>query len=192
MGQFTRQLGCVFMNVRARNFLMLLLTGTLAACSRNEIAPEPIRAVRTMTLSADSAGGSQEFAAEIRARTESRLGFRVAGKMNSRSAEVGQRVRAGQILAELDPADLRLTQEASQAALHAAQSGHDLAVAELKRYKELRDQGFISSMELDRRETTVQAQKAQLDQARAQASVQSNLAGYAALTATAAGVVTAV
>ncbi len=164
----------------------------LAACSRPEPAPEPVRAVRTMTLTADSAGSSQEFAAEIRARTESRLGFRVAGKMTSRPAEVGQRVRAGQVLAQLDPADLKLSQEAALAGLRAAQSSHDLAVAELKRYRELRDQGFISSVELDRRETTVQAQKAQLDQARAQAGVQGNLAGYAALTATAAGVITAV
>ena len=78
-------------------------------------------------------------------------------------------MRAGQVLAQLDPVDLKLSQEATQAGLRAAQSSHDLAVAELRRYEELRDQGFISSIELDRRETTVQAQKAQLEQARAQA-----------------------
>lgn len=192
MGQFARQPGCSRMNVRVRTLLTLTLAGLLAACSRPEPAPEPIRAVRTMTLTADSAGTTQEFAAEIRARTESRLGFRVAGKMTSRPAEVGQRVRAGQLLAQLDPADLKLSQDAALAALRAAQSNHDLAVAELKRYRELREQGFISTVELDRRETTVQAQKAQLDQARAQAGVQGNLAGYAALTAPAAGVITAV
>ena len=179
------------MNVRARTLLMLSLAGLVAACSRPETAPEPIRAVRTITLAADSAGSSQEFAADIRARTESRLGFRVAGKMTSRPAEVGQPVRAGQVLAQLDPADLKLSQEAAQAGLRTAQSSHDLAVAEFKRYKELRDQGFISSFELDRRETTVQAQKAQLEQARAQAGLQGNLVGYAALTAPAAGVITA-
>lgn len=169
-----------------------VLSLALAACAKQESAPEPIRAVRTMTVSAGSAGGAHEYAAEVRARTETRLGFRVAGKLTSRAAEVGQHVKAGQVLAQLDPVDLKLQQDAAQAALRAAQSAYDLSAAEYKRYKELRDQGFISALELERRDTALQAQKAQLDQAKAQSAVQGNLAGYAALTATAAGVVTAV
>jgi len=172
--------------------LALALTLALAACSRPEPAPEPVRAVRTMTVSDDSAGGTHEFAAEVRARTESRLGFRVGGKMVSRAAELGQHVGAGQVLAQLDATDLKLSQDAAQAATRAAQTNYELAAAEFKRYKELRDQGFISSIELERREATLKAQKAQLDQALAQASVQGNQAGYAALTVTAAGVITAV
>ena len=172
--------------------IALALSLLIAACSRQEPAPEPVRAVRTLTVSDDSAGGTHEFAAEVRARIESRLGFRVGGKMTSRPAEPGQHVKAGQVLAQLDGTDLKLSQEAAAAATRAAQTNHDLAAAEFKRYKELRDQGFISSIELERREATLKAQKAQLDQALAQANVQGNQAGYAALTATAAGVITAV
>jgi RND family efflux transporter MFP subunit len=172
--------------------LVCILPLLLAACSRPEPAPEPVRAVRTLTVGAESAGGSLEFAAEVRARTESRLGFRVGGKLLSRSAEVGQRVKAGRTLAQLDGTDLRLGQDAAQAAVRAAQSAHDLAAAELERYRELREQGFISGLELERRETTLLAQKAQLDQALAQAGVQGNQAAYAALLAPADGVVTAV
>ena len=180
------------MHAHARHLSIVAALMVLTACSRPEAVPEPIRAVRTLTIGADSAGGSQEYAAEIRARTESRLGFRVAGKMTNRSAEPGQRVQAGQVLAQLDPADLKLSQDGAQAALRAAQSSHDMAVAEFKRYKELRDQGFISALELERRETALQAQKAQLDQARAQADAQRNAVGYAALTAPASGVITVV
>ena len=180
------------MDLYARRLFLAGLTCVLGACARPEPAPAPVRAVRTMTLGVDSAGGSREFAAEVRARTESRLGFRVGGKMISRSAEVGQHVSAGQALAQLDATDLRLGQQAAQAAVRAAQSAHDLAAAELKRYRELREQGFISGLELERRETTLRAQQAQLEQARAQAGVQGNQAGYAVLQAPAAGVVTAV
>ena len=42
---------------------------TLAGCSRTEPLPEPVRAVRTMTVATAVAGGSHEFAAEVRART---------------------------------------------------------------------------------------------------------------------------
>lgn len=169
----------------------LLLVAGLAACSRPAPAPEPVRAVRTLTVSSESAGGVHEYAAELRARTETRLGFRVGGKMVARPAEVGQRVRAGQVLAQLDASDLKLGQEAAQAAARAAQTQFDLASAEFKRFQELRAQGFISSQELERREATLKAQRAQLDQALAQARVQGNQAGYATLVATAAGVVTA-
>jgi RND family efflux transporter MFP subunit len=169
----------------------LLLVAGLVACSRPAPAPEPVRAVRTLTVSSESAGGVHEYAAELRARTETRLGFRVGGKMVARPAEVGQRVRAGQVLAQLDASDLKLGQEAAQAAARAAQTQFDLASAEFKRFQELRAQGFISSQELERREATLKAQRAQLDQALAQARVQGNQAGYATLVATAAGVVTA-
>lgn len=172
--------------------IILALHATLAGCSRTEPLPEPVRAVRTMTVATAVAGGSHEFAAEVRARTESRLGFRVTGKMISRQAEVGQRVNAGQALAQLDPADLKLAKEAALAGMQAAQSTYDLALAEFKRYKDLRDQGYISSLELERRLTNLQAQRAQLDQAGANASMQGNLATYAVLAAPASGVVTSV
>jgi RND family efflux transporter MFP subunit len=175
-----------------RLFLACVLVALLWACAPAEPAPEPVRAVRTVKVAADSAGGQREFAAEVRARTESRLGFRVGGKMVSRSAEVGQRVSAGQALAQLDAANLQLGQQAAQAAVDAAESAYELAAAELKRYRELRDQGFISGLELERREATLKVQRSQLEQARAQAGVQFNQAAYAALLAPAAGIVTAV
>jgi membrane fusion protein, multidrug efflux system len=172
--------------------LVLFLLAAVAGCSRHEAPPAPIRAVRTMTVAADSTDGTQEFAAEVRARTESRLGFRVGGKLLARPAELGQQVKAGQLLARLDGADLQLSQQAAAAAGRAAQSSYELAAAEFKRYKELRDQGFISAFDLERREAGLKAQKAQLDQALAQAGVQGNQAGYASLVATAAGTVTGI
>jgi multidrug efflux pump subunit AcrA (membrane-fusion protein) len=64
---------------------------------------------------------------------ESRLGFRVAGKLLRRQAEPGQVVKAGQLLAELDPQDYQLAQEAAQAQVAAARTQRDLAAAEFKR-----------------------------------------------------------
>ncbi|MBX3602132.1 MAG: efflux RND transporter periplasmic adaptor subunit [Rubrivivax sp.] len=169
-----------------------LLAALLAACSRPEPVAEPVRAVRTLTVAADSAGGQQAFAGEVRPRVESRLGFRVGGKMIERPAEVGQRVRTGQKLAQLDAADLQLGQQAATAAVRAAETSYALAAAEFRRFKELREQGFISAWELERRQAALDAQKAQLDQVRAQAGVQVNQTAYAVLAATAPGIVTAV
>lgn len=164
----------------------------LAACSRPEPAPEPIRAVRTLTVGTGQAVLAREYAAEVRARTESRLGFRVGGKLVRRTVDLGDAVKAGQLLAQLDPQDLKLGQEAARAAVQAAQTNADQNAADLKRFRELREQGFISAAELERRESTWKASQAQLEQARAQAGVQVNQAGYAQLMADVSGVVTAV
>ena len=172
--------------------IAVALSAGVAACSRQEPAPEPVRAVRTMTVGSDSAGGSHEYAAEVRARTESRLGFRVGGKITRRQAELGDTVKAGQVLAQLDPQDLKLAQDASRAALAGAQSNLDWATADFKRYKDLRDQGFISSAELQRREVALRAAQAQFEQANAQAGVQGNQAAYSSLVADASGVITAI
>lgn len=171
--------------------LLPLAAVGLTACSPGPPPPEPIRSVRTATVVA-TVGGFHEYAAEVRARTESRLGFRIGGKLLSRSADLGDAVRAGQVLAQLDPSDLRLGQEAAQAALGAAKANFEFSQAEFTRYKELRDQGFISGLELERRQTGLAAARAQYEQARAQAGVQGNQARYATLTADASGVITGV
>lgn len=172
--------------------LPLIAALLLAACSRPAPAPEPVRAVRTMTVQAGSAGGAHDYAAEVRARTEVRLSFRVGGKLVQRPVNVGDVVRAGQSLARIDAQDLKLGQDAARASVGAAEVNSAQAAADFRRFKDLRDQGFISAAELERRETTLKAAQSQLDQARAQAGVQGNQAGYATLVADAAGVITAV
>jgi RND family efflux transporter MFP subunit len=132
-----------------------------------------------------------EYTAEVKARIEARLGFRVGGKLIRRHVEVGQRVRAGQLLAELDAADLGLASQAGQAQVGAAQSQRDLAASELKRAQELKAQGFVSAVEIDRRQAQLNAAEATLKQARAQSAVQGNQARYARLLADADGVVLA-
>ena len=170
---------------------VVLLPALLSACSRPAPPPEPVRAVRTLLVAPASVGGVHEYAAELRARTESRLGFQVPGRLLKRRVEVGQAVQAGQVLAEIDPQDLRLAQTAAQAAVAAADVNAAQAGADLRRFRDLQAQGFISAAELQRRETAARAADAQLKQARAQAAVQGNQAGYSQLRAPAAGVITA-
>src|SRR5687768_12609382 len=100
--------------------LALVAAVLLTACAKQEPAPEPVRAVRRMTVNADTASLTNEYAAEVRARTESRLGFRVAGKLVQRPVNLGDAVKRGQLLAQVDAQDLRLGQDAARAAMQAA------------------------------------------------------------------------
>jgi multidrug efflux system membrane fusion protein len=174
--------------------LALLLSTVLlvSACSRPEPAQEPVRAVKLMTVGATGEVNPREYAGDVRARSESRLGFRVSGKLLQRSAEVGQRVKAGDVLAELDAQDYVLSSQAAQAQVAAAQTQRDLAAADLKRFEDLRAQGFVSGAEIERRTASLQSAEASLRQAQAQGSLQGNQARYTRLLADAPGVVVAV
>lgn len=164
----------------------------LAACSKPTPPAEPVRAVKVITVASDSIRSGAEYSAEVRPRVESRLGFRVSGKLLRRMVDVGQHVRAGEALAQLDAQDFKLSVDAARAQLAAALANRDLAGADFKRFKDLRDQNFISAAELERREVTLKSAQSQVEQAQAQLAGQSNQSGYTTLLADAAGVVTSV
>ena len=164
----------------------------LSACSKKEPLPEPVRAVKLLTVGEGQIEAAQEFAGDVRARVESRLGFRVGGKIIKREVELGQRVKAGQVLARLDARDYQLSAEAARAQVTAAATQRDLADANARRFRALRAQNFISAAEMERHEANLKAAQASLDQAKAQLSGQANQENYTQLLADVDGVVTSV
>jgi multidrug efflux pump subunit AcrA (membrane-fusion protein) len=127
---------------------LLLVAVSLVACSPPPKSEEPVRAVKLLQVGASNLSFSTSYAGEVKARVESRLGFRVSGKLVTRRVELGQQVRAGQLLAEIDPQDYRLSVDEAKAQLNAAQTNRDLAAADFKRFKELRDKEFIRGNQL--------------------------------------------
>ncbi len=166
----------------------LVLTG----CSRSEKAPEPVRSVKLMSVGASTDNAVQEYAGEVRAKIESRLGLQVAGKLLSRKVQVGEKVRKDQVLAEIDAQDYVLAAGAAQAQLRSAKAQLEVSKADFERFESLFRQGFISQAELERRRAALTAAQSQWEQARSQAQVQGHQAGYARLRASHDGVVTAV
>ncbi|WP_257993291.1 efflux RND transporter periplasmic adaptor subunit [Cupriavidus pauculus] len=173
---------------------LLAVAGLLAlgGCGKQAEPVEDVRPVRVMQLSPAAGKTEYEFSGEVRPRIESRLGFRVGGKISARLVDVGASVRKGQPLARLDPTDLALAESGARAQYDAAKTDRDLAAADLKRYKELAAKNFISAAELNRRQATFDSAASRLDQAQASLRNQSNQTGYAVLTADADGVVTAI
>lgn len=171
---------------------VLAAAAMLSACSKKDTAPEPVRAVKLLTVGQSQLESVQEYSGDVRARVESRLGFRVGGKIIKREVELGQHVRAGQVLARLDARDYALSADAARAQLAAATTQRDLADANARRFRTLRAQNFISAAEMERYEANLKAAQATLDQAKAQLSSQSNQENYTQLLADVAGVITSV
>ncbi|MDQ1815574.1 efflux RND transporter periplasmic adaptor subunit [Massilia sp. CCM 9210] len=169
-----------------------VMAALLSACSKPAEKTEDIRPVRALVLTSSSVGVNAEFAGEVRARVESRLGFRVGGKITARKVDAGTVVKKGQVLMQLDPQDLKLSQAQAKANLRAAETGRDLAKAELKRYQELRVKNFVSQAVLDAKVSAFSSAQSSVDAAQAAYFGQSNQAGYATLVSDVDGVVTAV
>ncbi len=129
------------------------------------------------------------FPGEVRAQYEPALGFRIAGKITRRLVDVGDQVKKGDLLAELDPEDVRLQVQSVQAQLTAAQADLDLARNELDRHRALLQRKLISTSLFETRETQFRAAQARASQIKAQLDVAQNQAGYAQLRASDSGVV---
>lgn len=167
---------------------LLLGVALLAGCGNGDDAAPPARPVLVQQPT-PAAGAVQAFAGEIRARHETPLAFRVGGKVARRLVDVGDRVEAGQALAELDANDLRLGRESAQAQLAAAQADVRLAEAEFERVKVMVDRQLVSRSMFDARKSALDAARSRVAQARAQLDVAGNQADYGVLRAPAAGVV---
>ncbi len=101
-------------------FVGLALAAMLAGCSKPAPKTEDVRPVRAMKIAASPVDAVAEFPGEVRPRVESRLGFRVGGKIVARKVDVGALVKRGQVLMQLDPQDLQLAQAQANAALRSA------------------------------------------------------------------------
>ncbi len=184
--------------VHARPRLQLLAAITfvgifLAGCQRDESpATEAARPVRTQVISLQQIELVGAYPGEIRPRIESTLAFQVGGKLVQRLVQPGDAVKVGQVLARIDPQDLELAESAARAELAAAKVERSRAAADLARFSQLRDSGFISQAEFDQRKAVHDAAAARVAQARASLKGQSNRAEYSVLHADANGVVTGV
>lgn len=190
--EFHQSLHVINMRSLARPLGLLAVAALLAGCeAQTAPAPKAERPVQVQQVAFENAAKTREFVGVVRARYEIDLGFRVAGKITERIANVGDRVRSGDVVARLDPQDLRLQVESAEAEFAAAQSSLTQASTDLGRYTALKARGFASAAEFDRKTAANDEAEGRLERARRALNLARNQLGYAELKADADGVVTA-
>lgn len=171
----------------------LLLTLTISVgCSNQDKQNQPVsRPVKVFRIGEPAAASVKSFAGEVRARVETPLSFRVAGKLLERKVDVGDRVRKGQALATLDGNDYRLAVQSLKAQLVSAQADSNFLRDDLARYRELLTQHVISPPEFERHETAYTTARERTAALEAQLGQAVNQLAYTELYADRDGVVTA-
>ena len=171
-----------------------ILTLALADCSESKSEVKdtlPARQVLAQQVRYEPAVEERSFVATVRPRIESDLGFRVAGKVARRLVEVGETVKAGQVLATLDEADLGLQLDQAQSELLAAKGSQTQAQAELKRGEALLKKGWSTDADVEKQRAAADEADSRVLRAERAVSLAGNSLTYASLRADADGVVTA-
>jgi membrane fusion protein (multidrug efflux system) len=116
---------------------------------------------------------------------------RVPGYLKSWSADIGARVKAGQVIAEIEAPDLDQQLLQARADLASQQSSARLSEATLNRRKTLVASNFVSAQEIDERTADLSNKNAAVRSGQANVERLEALAGYKKITAPFDGVVTA-
>lgn len=182
--------------VRKIQFSVFLLVCLSFLCSLGCKQEQPHEAfrpvVRTMLVKLGSASWASTFSGVVVARHEVQESFRVDGRMARRLVDVGDRVRAGQVLAALDDSDLRLAMESAQAEFQAATSNKAQALSDERRYAVLLSKNVISQSEYDLKHLAADEARARLDKAVRALDLAKNRLDYTDLISRTTGVVTKV
>ena len=176
----------------------LLLAGAfslaaLSGCGRSQTHAAEAPASRPVIAQTIAAGGHasiERYSGEVHARYEAPASFRIDGKVTRRLVGMGERVKAGQLLATLDPSDASMNAAGARAAVTAAESQRNVAKLQRDRIEALRQRALVSQSQLDQADDALKAADASLQQARQQLGVRENQVKYAALTAEHDGVIT--
>ena len=102
----------------------------------------------------------------IRAVHETTIGSKLMARVTMVNLKAGQKVHAGDVLLQLDDADLRAKLEQSHAAVTSAEAASNQAVADEKRYSALLKSNAVSRQDYEKSATAVRSSEAELRRAR--------------------------
>jgi len=147
----------------------------LTACGKQDAVKKeaPPAAVSVYTIKTDEVGNYREFVARTQAHQEAEIKARVEGELLKRHFNEGSAIAQGQALLEIDPAEFQASLTQAQADLRSKVAAENGAKRDLKRGKEVAQQGFISQSDLDKLTTnaaqtsaSVKAAEAALEKAK--------------------------
>ena len=166
---------------------------TLAGCNREAVTPAAptARIVRTATIEKRETSTPLTFTGRIEAEDEVSVAFRISGRLLENATKVGDRVKAGQVLARLEPQNELNGLRQAQAALAAAQGQLTQARNHFDRQETLLAQGWTTRANYDAATQARQTAQSQVDAAEAQLNAAHDLVGFTELAADAPGVITA-
>lgn len=166
---------------------------TLAACSDEKAETrEILRPVKVIEIAQTSDTRTLNYSGSVRARVEMNLGFRINGKISQRLVDIGQRVKSGDFLARIDPADYELSVRSAQASLDAAERQVETTELARNRAEQLFSKDVSPKSQLEQAQLSYDQAVATRDSARSALDQARNQVSYTDLKSDQNGIVTAI
>jgi multidrug efflux pump subunit AcrA (membrane-fusion protein) len=175
-----------------RPLLLVALLASLGSPLAAVQAAPPPAALQTAVVTVMADRDASAYDGVVEAVRQTVVAAQVAGAIRSLDVKVGDRVKAGQVLARIDARTAEQTAAASDAQVIAARAALDLATRDFERQKRLFQQRFISQAALDRAEGELKSAQAQVNAQIAQAGATRTQSGLFVVSAPYAGVVSEV
>lgn len=178
--------------------LRFLATGLclmlLYACGddRNSAAEEILKPVRYAEVVLSGGQQQRTFNGTSQSGSEADLSFQTSGRIKNINVKVGDRVRRGQLLAQIDQNDIVLSYEKAKAALQSSEIQLQTMKSSLDRIKRLYQANNASLSDYEQAKNNYAASSANYQSAKKNLDLESSKFNYAKITAPANGVVTAV
>lgn len=164
----------------------------MGACQRENKAEAPAgRPVEVVIVEPAALGASTVLTGDIQAQKEVSFAFRIGGRMIERPVNVGDQIKAGQLLAKLDPATEQNALAAAEARLAAARGQVATARATFDRQAHLMAQGFTTRPRYEEARQALNTAEAAQDNAEAEVETAADRLGFTRLQADIGGTVTA-
>ncbi|UFZ07609.1 efflux RND transporter periplasmic adaptor subunit [Bradyrhizobium ontarionense] len=164
----------------------------LAGCNqKTAVTAQPSRLVRTEIVKLSERRQSITLTGDVQARVLADLSFRVSGRVTERLVEVGAHVKAGQLLAKIDPAEQQADLDSAEAAVTAAESQVKVATSNFNRQQTLLTSGFTTRATFDQAQETLRTAEGSLESAKAQRDTAKDALTFTELRADADGTITA-
>ncbi|HEX7816268.1 efflux RND transporter periplasmic adaptor subunit [Dyella sp.] len=169
---------------------LAIAAALLSACGKSTTPAASVKPVIAMPVKATDGRATVRFPGDIHARYEMPLSFRVPGQLVARQAKLGDTVKKGQVLAQIDAADASRNQAAAQATLAAAEHRLVFATQQRERDEAQAKANLISQLQLDQTHDAYASALAARDQAREQVALAQNQSRYTTLVADREGRIT--
>jgi len=178
--------------IQKPTFVVLAAVLAVLGCEDEPEAPEVIRPVRYVVVEGHDSGTQRTFSGVSKSGQESRLSFQVSGQVLEVPINVGDRVKKGDTVARMDPADYALQLQNAQAAAAQSRAQERNAKATYERTRALYENQNASRQDLDADRTGYESGRAGLESANQQIRLRQRQLGYTHLKAPEPGVIATV
>jgi membrane fusion protein, multidrug efflux system len=169
-----------------------LIAATVTGCDKPAPPTSQARPVRAVVVERHAEGETVSLTGHIRAKDQANLAFRLNGRMIERLVNVGDMLKAGQVVAKLDPQIQQYGLNSAQAELASAEAVLTQARLTFGRQQQLIKDGWTSRASFDEARQKLETTQGQVDAAQAQLRTAQEQLSYAVLSADGPGAVTAV